>query len=150
VGEAAPAAVLLPPCARSQPSSPDPKPRIPRYRFERAPLPLGPTRRLPAPLGTGPNQSARLRPEPLTALARLSALARARACSPAGSNLVCRSVIGWPRAFDTCSLGNFVKKPLEFPSINPSSYVLVPKPLIPCIEAPGLYFNHRNRFNLVF
>jgi hypothetical protein len=62
--------------------------RISEYRFERTPLPLGLTRRLLAPPGTRADRSARLCPEPLTALARLSALARARALA-LGSDLFC-------------------------------------------------------------
>jgi hypothetical protein len=51
-------------------------------------LPPGPTRQMLASPGAGPDRSACLHPEPLTSLARLSALARARALS-LESDLVC-------------------------------------------------------------
>jgi hypothetical protein len=66
------------------------------------------------------------------------------------SNLGLWSEIQRPREPDTLSLGNFVKKPLGFPRINPSSCFVAPWPLDSCREAPGLHFNHKNRFNLVF
>jgi hypothetical protein len=118
------------------------------YRFERARLPLGP------PIGClHPWRWARpvSPPSPLTSLACLLTLGHAPTRSlTRGSNIVCWSVIGQPRALDTCSLGNFVKKPLRFPRINPPSCFRAPKSLVSCRETPRLYFNHRNRFNLVF
>jgi hypothetical protein len=51
---------------------------------------------------------------------------------------------------DTPSLGNFVKETPGFLGINPQYVFLASKSLVSCREAPGLYFNHRNKFNLVF
>jgi hypothetical protein len=87
---------------------------------------------------------------PLTAVARLSVRAYARARSPVGSGLIRRSEIGWPRNPDTPSPGKFVKEPLDFPRINSLSLFLAREPQIYCRETPGLYFNHKNRFNLGF
>jgi hypothetical protein len=67
-----------PPCACSRPLVPDPAAQVTGYRFQHAPLPLGPTRRSPSPLALGPIGQPTLAPKPLTTLARLSALARAR------------------------------------------------------------------------
>jgi hypothetical protein len=88
-------------------------------------------------LGARLNRSVRLCPELLTALACLSVLAHARVLAR-GSNLFRYSMIGWPRALDTLSLGNFVKNPLRFPRINPQSYFLAPRSLVSCRETPGV------------
>jgi hypothetical protein len=34
--------------------------------------------------------------------------------------------------------------------IEPAVLFLAPRPLVSYRESPGLYFNHRNKFNLVF
>jgi hypothetical protein len=67
-----------------------------------------------------------------------------------GADLGCRSVIGWLRTPRTPSCGFFVKEPLWFQRINMWSYFIVSRPLVSCRESHELYFNHRNRFNLVF
>jgi hypothetical protein len=60
------------------------------------------------------------------------------------------SVTRWPRTPRTPSLVYFVKDPLGFLEIQPSVLFIVLRPLVKYREASGVYFNHRNRFNLVF
>jgi hypothetical protein len=134
VDEATPSVVLLARlCARSQPPIPDPTIQITGYLFGHSPRPWAPLVGRLRPLALGPTGQPAFAAEPLIALACLSALARAHVRALArGSNIVCWSMIGWLRALDNLSHGNFVKKPLRFPRINLSSCFLAPRPLVSC------------------
>jgi hypothetical protein len=90
-GESGIAKVVNPLGAGSQPLVPDPTVWISGYWFALAPLPLGPARRLPAPLVLGLTGQPRPHPKPLTTLDRLSVHARVRE-----SILSHRSMVEWP------------------------------------------------------
>jgi hypothetical protein len=75
---AAPPEAVNPLSAGSQSPASDPMAWISGYWFAWAPLPLGSTRRSPAPLALGPTNQSYPHPRPLTTLARLSVHARRR------------------------------------------------------------------------
>jgi hypothetical protein len=113
-----------------------------RKRFSRR----YPTYRSLVPLALGPTGSP---PRSLTALARWSVRARARALAR-GSNPDRRSWIWRLRRPHTPSRGGFAKELLQFPGINPLSLEFACRPLESYKHTPSLLNNHRFGLNFVF
>jgi hypothetical protein len=100
-------------CAPSQPFVPDPMVQICGHRFTFTHSALGPYPSVPAPPGAGPGWSARLPPQSLTPLARLSVHARAPPRALAlRSNPRRWSTIVRSRSADIRSFGNSLITPL--------------------------------------